>query len=169
MNGDLDGDTFSAYVEGGVVALRSEFLRVEPMVAFGYARVEQDDFTEDGSAALNLAVDDETVDSYVGSAGLRLRADFAMEGEARLLPEVWVRWDHEFGDTDRRIDARLTGATSGGNFVVRGSEPGRDSLRFGAGWRVRAAELLDVFVHYDGQWNTNYMAHGVSGGIALRW
>ncbi len=166
---DFDGDTYSAYIEGGVLAFRVGGWRIEPMAAFDYTRVEHDSFREKGSGALDLAVDDESLDSYVSSAGVRVRGSFEFEQGAFLLPELWARWDHEFGDTDRRIDARLSGDLSGNTFVARGSEPGRDSARFGAGWRVRTPHALDVFVYYDGHWNTRFTAHGVSGGLALRW
>ena len=72
---------------------------------------------------------------------------------------------YEFLDTDRRISARLIGDLGANTFKARGVEASRDGARYGAGWIVRFPALLDVFVHYNGGWNSDFIEHGVTGGL----
>ena len=102
----------------------------------------------------------------VFSAGVRAFTEFEFERDYMMAPELWVRWGHEFGDTERRIDAALRGSP-GSRFVVIGVEPSRDSAHIGAGWSIHGPNDLNLFIYYDAAINAAYTSHAFRVGALI--
>ena len=143
------------------LAYRSGALTVQPLAALDYARVQQDGFSESGAASLNLVVDEETLSSVGSGLGVRILGTSRMDERSSLTGELRGRWNHEFGDGEREILGRITGA-SGRALTVRGAEPPRDSATLGASWGVISAERPD----YDAIFGEDLIDH--SGGVGVR-
>ena len=107
----------------------------------------------------------------IGSVGLRVHRRFALDDVAldQFVPEVWARYAHEFGDRDREVSARISGATMGGRFRVVSAETGRDGAIFGIGWSVSRADTLSFLFHYELGWNPDLLNHAVAVGALIRW
>ena len=140
------------------------------MAGFNYTWLEREAFTETGADSLNLDVKSETWNSLVSSLGFRAHRIFEIDPKEgwRWIPEMQARWAHEFGDRDRPLTGRLSGATAGA-FRVLGATAARDGALIGAGWTVTRAEDLALFIHYDLSWNPDLIGHAVSGGLLYRW
>ena len=85
------------------------------------------------------------------------------------MPEAFAAWAHEFGDRDRPLDARISGATTGGAFQVNGVTMARDGVQFGTGWRVTRAKMLSFLLYYDGNWSNDLLTHALTAGVLVRW
>jgi outer membrane autotransporter protein len=163
---DFAGHDFGARVEAAVDAFELGSFGFQPLAFFDYTHLSRGSYTEEGADSLDLEVEGEKIDSIVGGAGLRIHWSFDMEGGYRLLPELWGRWLHEFGDRDRKIQARFSGASSGGSFTVRGVELARDSGVVGAAWTVIDANGFELSADYQLLLNRNLREH--SFGLQLR-
>jgi outer membrane autotransporter protein len=166
---DFDGQDYGGRVEAAFELLPDAPAHVQPVAAFSYVHLVSDDFTEQGADSLDLEVDDQTVDSLVSEAGARLYARFEIEEGAWFAPELWARWLHEFGDTDRRIDVSLSGAATGGAFLVAGADLPRDSAAFGVRWTTSSRNGAGAVISYEGLWNSALFENAVRLGFQLVW
>ncbi len=167
--GDFDGSAFGGHLEAGIDGFGVGSLLVQPVASLSYTHISQDSYTESGAASLNLRVDNEDVDSLVSGLGARLYGRFDMGEGVWMTPELRVRWTHEFGDDDRRVHARLDGATAGGDFVVESAEISSDSVLVGVAWTVTTRDRLQVFAEYDAVLNEDLIEHSFSAGVRLIW
>jgi outer membrane autotransporter protein/CSLREA domain-containing protein len=165
---DFDGIDLGARVEGALSLATIGGFDVQPLASFTYTHLEQDAFDESGAGSLDLSVDEQTLDSAVSGLGARLRGRFALGEDRWLRPELHARWLHEFGDTERTLDARI-GGTPGATFSVRGAELARDTGVVGAEWTLTDAGRLHVFAGYDLAINPDLLQHSVSLGFELVW
>jgi outer membrane autotransporter protein len=166
---DFAGHEFGARVEAAVDAFEQGSFGLQPLAFFDYTHLSRESYTEEGADSLDLEVESEKIDSIVGGAGLRLHWDFDMGGGYRLLPELRGRWLHEFGDRDRKVQARFSGATSGGSFTVRGVELARDSGVLGVGWTVLDAGGLELAGDYQVLLNQNLLEHSFGLRVRITW
>jgi outer membrane autotransporter protein len=166
---DFAGHEFGARVEAAVDALELGSFGLQPLAFFDYTHLSRESYTEEGADSLDLDVESEQIDSIVGGLGARMRWDFDLGGGYRLVPELRGRWLHEFGDRDRKIEARFTGATSGGSFTVRGVELERDSGVIGASWSVLDASGLELCADYQMLLNKNLREHSFGLRVRATW
>jgi CSLREA domain-containing protein len=167
--GDFDGQEAGAYVEAGVVAISPGGVQLEPMASFHYTWLERDGFTESGADSVDLEVDQDSWNSLLGTLGVRVHKRFMLERDLSFVPELWVRYAHQFGDRDRHLDARFSGAPGGGEFRVTGAEAGREGAILGVGWSVQAGRRLSAFLYYDASLSQDLIGHAVAGGFLARW
>ncbi len=167
---DLDGHDYGARFEGGVNLFGIGGILFQPTASVRYHRLEQDDFTEGGAGALNLAVDDQDLDSLVTGVGLRVHGRWSIGEEFWLVPELRGRWLHEFLDTDRLVEARLTSAPAGASaFQIQGVELPRDSGSAGVAWSVVTASSWSVRASYDAVLNEDLIQHVGSIALSFDW
>lgn len=166
---DIDGWSVSTHLESGYDAVGFGGFLLQPLASFDYSHLEQDSFTEKDAGSASLKIDSESIDSLVTGLGLRLHGTFEMDDDAGFTPEIGALWTHEFGDTDRKLDANLTGAGSAGDFVLRGAEMGRDALLGSAGYTVSLAGNLNLYANYQILWNPDVTDHGFAAGFHFAW
>ncbi len=168
--GDFDGHDAGVYVESGYVVYAPAEVQLEPMVSFHYTWLKRESFRESGAGSISLDVDGETWNSLIGTAGVRVHRKFRLGAESDFVfvPEIWARYAHQFGDRDRDLDASLRGGSTGLGWRVKGAEIGRPGGIFGVGWSVRRGKLLSALIYYDLNWNPDFLAHGIAGGLLVR-
>jgi len=89
--------------------------------------------------------------------------------EADIVPELRVRYAHEFGDTARPLAGRFADAATPAPFSVEAAEIGRDVAILGAGWTVVGEGSSSLSLHYDVTLNEDILAHAISLGILIYW
>ncbi|MBP6012539.1 MAG: autotransporter outer membrane beta-barrel domain-containing protein [Alphaproteobacteria bacterium] len=166
-NGQYDGDTFSAYVEGGKIFETESGWRLQPVVALSYSHLETDAYSETGVGALLnvLAAELTSLKTIVGG---RFAYPLELGSGRKMVPEARAVWTHEFSDTFSSHIADL----QGGGFVpqfVRGEEFARDTLVLGTGLSAPLSDATTVFFDYDAGLNTDVTSHTVSAGFRSRW
>jgi uncharacterized protein with beta-barrel porin domain len=86
-----------------------------------------------------------------------------------MVPELWARYAHQFGDRDRPLDAHVVGAAPGtGGFRVVGASASRYGAILGLGWSVIREDNLAFFVQYDLDWNRDLLGHALAVGALVR-
>jgi autotransporter-associated beta strand protein len=169
--GSFGGHAAGGYAELGVVAAAPAAVQIEPLASVDVSWLRHEGFRESGAGSLDLDVSSQTWLSVVTGLGVRLHRTFTMSDTLGLyfVPELRGRWVHQFGDDDRPVDARITGATTGGAFRVQGANAARDGGVIGVGWAVNRADNLSFFFDYDASLNPDGIGHALGGGILYRW
>ncbi len=163
---DVDGDDYGARFESGLNLLDVAGFVFQPMASVDYNRLEQDSFTEGGAGSLNLAVEDNDLDSLVLGVGMRIHGVWKIDEDISIVPELRGRWLHEFLDTDRLIEARLVSAPVGASaFQIQGVELPRDSGSVGVAWNVITNSAWSIIGSYDAILNEDLVQH--VGSITL--
>jgi outer membrane autotransporter protein/CSLREA domain-containing protein len=165
---EFDGIDLGGHVEAALNLFELGGVSVQPLAAFTYAHLQQDAFDESGAGSLDLSADRATIDSAVSGLGARLHARIQLDEATWLRPELRARWLHEFGDVERKLDARI-GGTPGAAFTVRGTELPRDAASVGMGWTVVSFERLLFFAEYDLAVNPDLLQHTVALGLEVVW
>lgn len=162
---DANGDQFSMYVETGRNR-QIGYVLVQPLFGLQFIHLNQEAFRETGANAANLAFPTNTVDSFRSALGARIARSYGAGGGV-VIPEVRLRWIHEFLDEAEFITPRI--ADGAASFAVQGVELGRDFFVLGAGINVGLNDHVGMFAGYDAQFSENQDVHGGSGGLQIVW
>ena len=100
--------------------------------------------------------------------GGRVHGALEIDDELWFHPELRARWNHEFGDTDRQLSARI-GGEPGSVFEVSGAEFPSDTGVIGVGWTLVAAGRLHAFIDYDVTLAKELIQHGIAVGAKFVW
>jgi len=169
-DGDFDGSSISGYLEAGLAALDLSQLLLQPSASFQYTYVDTEEFSESGAPGLNLNLDSESFSSEILNLGVRAYRSFEMDSRTEFVPELRVRWAHEFGDLDRTVSARFDDVTTGpAVFRVKGADVGRDVAVVGAGWTVIGEGNLSLSLGYDATLNDKVVGHTLGVGVLIYW
>ena len=152
-----------------MVATELHGVKLQPMASFDYLHLWRSRINEFGAGALDLLVNANEIDSMVFSVGARAYTEFEFERNYMMAPELWVRWGHEFGDVERRINAVMRGSlgTPGSRIVVTGVEAARDSVYIGGGWSVSGPNNLNLFINYAVAINSVFISHAIRAGALI--
>jgi autotransporter-associated beta strand protein len=164
---DFDGWDASGYLEAGYAFGDPGRFEVEPLAALLYTHGAQEKFRERGAGSLDLEVARQDFDSLLSILGVRLRGNYPGGEVFRFLPFLRAAWQHEYLDVDHSVDARFTGARSGGAFTVVGAETPRDTALVGVGWDVGISDRSSFQVSYDARVNADFVEHAVSLGLRV--
>jgi autotransporter-associated beta strand protein len=167
--GDYDGYSVSGYLEAGLKGFELRGTWIQPMASFQYTYLDTDEFTEKSGAGVDLNVNSERLSSSVTNLGVRVYRAFEMDREADIVPELRVRWGHEFGDVDRPIDASFADGSVEVPFEVDGAEIGRDVAILGAGWTVVGEGVSSLSLNYDATLNEDLVGHTIMLGLLIYW
>lgn len=165
--GKYDGDTISAYVEGGKIFETEDGWRLQPVIALSYSHLETDAYSETGVGTL-LDILKADLDSLKSMIGARFAHPFTMQSGRKIVPEGRLIWSHEFLDDHSSHFADV----QGGGFnpvLVNGEEFSRDSLILGAGLTAPITDASTVFFDYDAGLNNDVTSHTLSAGFRTRW
>ncbi len=145
--------------------LRWARLVLTPAANLFYSVVWLPAHTESGAGALNLRVGAQTADSLQTGIGLRVSLPW-MSGQTRILPQFSAFYQHEYANSARTLDARLSQA--GGAFTFQTEAPSRDFAVLGAGLEVRWPNGLALQAAYNAEVGRQHStAHYLNAG--LRW
>ena len=165
---DFDGIDLGGHVEGALNLTEVSGISLQPVAALTYTHLQQDSFQETGAGSLSIGADEQEIDSIVSGVGMRAYGRFQLDEDLWLRPELRARWLHEFGDTERKLEARI-GGVPGATYAVRGAELSRDSGSFGVSWTVTRAGRLHVFAEYDIGVNAEGLQHSAAVGVRILW
>jgi outer membrane autotransporter protein len=165
---DFDGSDLGGRIGAAVHLVDVAGVGVQPFGSLTYTHLQQDAFDESGAGSLDLSADEEEIDSLVSRLGARLHAVVALDDGVWMRPELRAAWLHEFGDRERKLEARI-GGVPGATMTVRGAELPRDAAELGLGWTVGATDRLRFFAGYDLAVNSDLLQHSVGLGIELLW
>ncbi len=167
--GEFDGHEGGIYTEAGARIGFGERMLVQPRAGFEWTRLSQSDFVETGAPALDLDVDSASIDSLRAFIGANLAAQMTLQGRFGIEPELRVGYSYEFGDVDRIIDARLTGATLGGELTSIGAQPSRHEILIGAGYTMRVSRGMALALDYDARVGDKQSSHAIAASLYLQW
>ena len=167
-DGDFSGWDAGVRGEAALDLVKVGGVEIQPLASFGYTHIEQDSFEESGANSLNLDVDEQTIDSAQSGIGARIHGLIELQDKLWFHPELTASWQHEFGDRDRELDARI-GGTPGAVYTVRGAKPAADAGVFGLRWTVVSAGRLHLFADYDVTVSSSLVQQGVSAGLKVVW
>ena len=165
---DFDGWDAGARAEAALDLFEVRGVEIQPLAAISYTHVQQDEIDESGADSLNLTADEEEVDSILSGLGARVHGVIRIDTALWLHPELRARWNHEFGDTDRQLSARI-GGEPGAVFSVDGAEVPADSGVIGVSWTLVSAGRLHAFIDYDVTLASELLQHGVAVGAKVVW
>jgi len=137
-----------------------------PEVGLGYARYEQDGFTENGDLATALAVDNATAESLIGSLGLNVTGPAFGGG---LIPLGFIRYEHDFlaaSDGTHDIDAAFA-SSPGTSQTFVGTHRGENAISVGLGLATALHASVDASAGLVYQKNSNGDEFG--GGLRITW
>jgi outer membrane autotransporter protein len=146
---DFGSNDYGLRVEGGASVLRWRQVTLEPALAFDWMRLSQPSFVETGGDSLDLEVEGQDLDSLVLQLGANIRARIDMDEDTAMMPEFRAFWLHEFGDVERVVRGRISGALTGGGFTVSGAELPRDAALLGIGWAASVGANAEMVLSYD--------------------
>ena len=84
-----------------------------------------------------------------------------------LVPELRAFYQHLYGDRERVLDARLSGAPGLSSIGVRGPELPRENLILGLGWGVLVERVPHRVVRLRRVLGSDRVEH--QGNLAARW
>lgn len=113
-----------------------------------------DGYTETGSAAAQR-VDSNSATSLQSVLGTELTHTLADNSTLQLR----ARYLHEFSNSP---DIKASFVAGGPGFTVAGTQPGRDALQLGIGWRRVTAQGVLITLRYDAEVKASYLAHQLS-------
>ncbi|HZF93913.1 MAG TPA: autotransporter domain-containing protein [Allosphingosinicella sp.] len=126
ISADPDGKTMTAGAEAGYL-MPFGGVSIGPVVGVRYARAEIDGYTETGDPVLTLNVEDQSLNSLTGSAGIEARATYDVNGLS-LQPYASASVEKEFEGNERSVRYALTAAPE---IVNTFNLPGRNRDTYG--------------------------------------
>jgi outer membrane autotransporter protein len=158
------GNQFNAYAEAGY-DLKLKPLVVTPVLSLAYSSLWVDGFTESGAGALNLKVSPQQVTSLQTGVGAKVALPIKRNSMV-TVPQVYATYQHEYSDSSRGLDARLSQA--GSTFAFQTEAPHRDFAVVGTSVNILTQKNFQVRLDYNAEVGRgNYAAHYVSAGV--RW
>jgi outer membrane autotransporter protein len=158
------GNQLNIYGEAGY-DLRFRRLVVTPVVSLAYSSLWVDRFTESGAGALNLNISSQQATSLQTGVGGKIALPIKRSSTV-VVPQIYASYQHEYSDSSRGLDARLSQA--GNTFVFQTDNPDRNFAVAGADVTILARKNLTVQLDYNAEVGRgNYTAHYVSAGV--RW
>lgn len=121
----------------------------QPQLALQYRDFGQDAYTQTGAGALNQVVQEQDLEMFQAALGGRLYYTGRTDEGGWIVPEVMVRWGHEFGDVNRNIRASFVGTTP--VFQVNGVREDRDTLQLRAGVAAYTARDFNIDISYNAE------------------
>ena len=109
LKSSYDTTSLGAGIAFGYDFALAQSLYLTPKIGFNYARLSSDEMKEKGNAPLLLRVKNPNVDSM--QLPVELRVAFPVSAKRfELLPELHVRYTHDFGDTEYHAKAYPNGS-----------------------------------------------------------
>ncbi|MGC2433406.1 MAG: autotransporter outer membrane beta-barrel domain-containing protein, partial [Desulfobaccales bacterium] len=126
-------------------------------------------FTESGAGALDLTIGPQNAQSLQTGVGGKIAVPLQRE-TVTWTPQVYAFYQHEFSDSSRTIDARLSQTGTAFSYLTNdfSGQPHRNFAVVGADVTIATKNNLKVQLDYNAEVGRgNYTAHYVSAG--LRW
>ncbi len=144
---DYDGSQYAISLSAGYDIFRKGFT-LGAFGTFAYSRTDVDSYQESGATGLDLAVDDQSIDSLTTTLGAKV--SYALSTSfGVLVPQLSVDWEHEFEDGDRTLDVRFVHDPNGYLFGIPTDSPDRDYFHVSPGISAVFAYGFSAYVNYE--------------------
>ena len=164
-NGAPTGDQETVNADGGYDIYRRGWT-YGPTVGFQYVHWSMDSFTESGGCSTDLAVNEQSADSFRSRIGAHVSYAVTHAG-VTYTPYLTASWQHEFLDDSRGIDAAFA-EVNPVTFTVNTNNPSRDSCLAATGLNVDFNQQFTLFVGYDVQVGQNaYFGQQAQAGLKV--
>jgi outer membrane lipase/esterase len=169
IGGKTNGPDVVVAANVGNLLLGTGTIRVGPIFGLNYAMVHENGYTETGDWLLSQVVGAQTLNSFIGSAGVQLRLSGTVR-DTMVNSYMNLTADHEFLNPARDI---MTSQLSTPEIVVATPVAGTGTQTYGqivAGLSVKVARNLAV----NGSLGTQFggsagaASFGVEGGLSYR-
>jgi len=169
--GRFDGHEGGAFIEAGMHLGNPRSAYFHPLVNFQYSHVGQGAFDEMGADSLDLEAATASHSSLRSKMGVRLSRVFTLQGDYGMEPEVQLAWGHEFGDLDREITTRFSGANNPteGFFTSDGAHLDRNEVIVGAGYVMRVSNVPLLSMNYAARIGSSFTQHTISAALLFAW
>jgi uncharacterized protein YhjY with autotransporter beta-barrel domain len=137
-----------------------------PTLGFQYVHLSVASFAEAGGAAADLAVADQSADSFRSRLGGHVNYA-AKTGGLLLTPFLDASWQHEFLDDARGISSSFSGIGAG-QFTVFTPDPARESALLTTGLNIDIDGTTTVFTDYQVQVDPGvYFGQSILAGVKV--
>ena len=159
--GKPDTTVFSLYGEAGArFTVGKTWL--SPFVAFDYANVEMDAFTESGVPGANLAYASQSDSQTALLAGVRWTGRLGP-----IVPEARLAYRHDLGDRGFDVTARFADAPAGSDFTVRSPAVDRGSVLAGLSLSGAFSDRVTGRFGYAGRFGGEVDDQAVYGSLTI--
>jgi outer membrane autotransporter protein len=156
------GHQFNAYGEAGY-DIKASSLVLTPLVSLAYSNLWVNGFTESGAGSMNLQVDSQQADSLQTGVGAKVAMPLRRNG-VTVVPQAYATYQHEFSNTSRGLDARLS--QGGSTFAFQSEKLGQDFAVLGASVTLITQKNFSLHLDYNAEvGRKNYTASCVNGGL----
>ncbi len=162
------GNQLNGYAETGY-DLRLNPVVLTPAVNLSYSKLWLNGFTETGAGALDLTVNPQNAQSLQTGVGGKIALPLQRDS-VTVTPQAYAFYQHEYSDSSRIIDARLSQGGGAFNYLTDdfSGAPHRNFAVVGADVTIASKKNLKVQLDYNAEVGRgNYTAHYVSAGV--RW
>lgn len=166
-----NGESITSFVTTGRHFFTDD-VTITPMVSLQATHLNLNGYTETGAGDINLQVAPQSYDFLESGLGVNAARHFDLDDGQDLLPELHVKWLHEFLSPNMQ-NASLFTATGSTAFVTPGHNAAPDTLDVGAGLTLLSCGCTErtwsVEGVYDFYWRSrNYSAHQVTLAASYR-
>ncbi|MFO1257112.1 MAG: autotransporter domain-containing protein [Gammaproteobacteria bacterium] len=158
---NYNGWQWNAKVRAGYEHQEGDW-HITPAVSLKYSNLSIDDYNETNAGAANLRVSNKSVDSLV--AGLGVKAEYRA---GMFAPEAHASAYYDFNANSQETNNLFLGSTVG--FATNGVKPPHDSYEVGAGLNVYAMDKLQLNLHYDYSFKSDFHSHTGLFQIRYEW
>lgn len=135
---DTDSDQWLFHLSAGYDFVRGQNT-FTPYLGVTHLKNEIDDYRETGASGLELAVEDQDIDSTKSILGIHLSSAFSRPSGV-LVPQAWAEWHHEFEDDARNVRTAYVADPNRLPLLVKTDDPDENYFLTGLG-------LSGVFAH----------------------
>lgn len=150
VNGPTSGDTHGDEFRVGLNTGYDFYLgsaTVGPRVGVLYRETTIDGFRESGSTGLELAYDDQNIQSLTTTAGV-FGSVAISTGIGVIVPQANAEYVHEFLDDQRSVGFRLRQDLAGQRFLFETDKPDRNYFHIGAGVSMVLPNGMQPFLNF---------------------
>lgn len=166
--GDYDGSEWAFAAEMGYVGTVGDYT-VQPFLGTRFIRLDEDGFTEKGAGDLNLKVDDRTAYSWKVYPGVKVNRAMKTGEKSLFVPEVSVKFVSELRDSYDKVNASFVGAPAAGSFSVDGIDIAKNSIEFGAGFKILDGNNFQVGLDFGTEINSARTSYLWNVGVKYLW
>ena len=145
-SGDTDGDEFRVGINAGYDFVLGRFT-VGPRAGVLYRETTIDGFRESGRTGLELAYDNQNVQSLITTVGVYGSVAIST-GFGVIVPQATAEYVHEFLDDQRSVGFRLVQDLSQARFLYQTDPPDRDYFILGVGVAMVLPNGLQPYLNF---------------------
>jgi outer membrane autotransporter protein len=161
--GDTESSEFNTMLGTGYEWTKGNF-RFGPTAALQYDSIGINGFQETGADALDLRVHDQNASSLQSLVGARASYVWQINSQQSLVPYISAKWEHEYENGTRGINADLEGQ----NFSVTTGSLGNDGILVDAGLTMNWNSRVSTYVTYQGELGrTDYTSNSLFAGVRV--